>query len=382
MTSHLEKNGKTSAKLEQAKPGRRVSQDHVNGKHPGIMAPPTKLEDQDPTPVTTSKGQKTLLVRGKTKEISLGAGDSNLLTSSSLISNKGGVIKLGTTGVKLEIPPNAFHSDDDEQKIQIRILPHHILDEDAECFEDHSTTMVEILPNRLKLKEFATLTLPHCLIVKNEQSCKIEVYQSHHTKGQRPSWEDISDSSNPKVSGTLCKIMLKEFSWIRFNIDDKWVEGKKLYMYTRGEMVKPGKSCVTALVGYLPALPEYTSTEVTEAEFNHTWMETLEDEIVPRYFKGGHWQSLIFKKDPRNSLMISIASFMPSNGWEASSEIGEQKIIAYGDIETSQLRSCPFTFNRLQAEVEYPTCHFKISHLHGGVTIFVNLEVFILTILD
>ncbi|KAJ8019319.1 hypothetical protein HOLleu_42134 [Holothuria leucospilota] len=197
----------------------------------------------------------------------VGVQDSNCLTSSSLISGNGGVIKVGNTGVKLEIPPNAFENDEEEHEIQIRILPCHIFDGDAECFEDHSTTMVEILPNNLRLKKFAKLTLPHCLIVKDGKRCKAQVFQSHHTEGEKPRWEDFSESANPIVSGALCKILLNKFCWVKFNIPGEDVIGKMLFVYIAGEKVERDADFITTLVGCFPALPGYKRVNATQEDF-------------------------------------------------------------------------------------------------------------------
>lgn len=105
------------------------------------------------------------------------------LEASSTISNSGGIITVSDTGVELEIPKNAFHDGSKDPLIEVKILPRRIYDDPPNCFEDHSTVMVEILPNNLQLKRPIKLTLPHCLIIREASTCEVKIFKSHHEQG-------------------------------------------------------------------------------------------------------------------------------------------------------------------------------------------------------
>ncbi|WP_411026686.1 hypothetical protein, partial [Salmonella sp. s54395] len=74
------------------------------------------------------------------------------------------------------------------------------------------------------------LTLPHCLCLKKGAERKARIYQSHHEEGSKPLWEET-----PGARYTLrerdCLIWLLSFSWKKFDVEDKLVDGKYIMVY-------------------------------------------------------------------------------------------------------------------------------------------------------
>ncbi|KAJ8025977.1 hypothetical protein HOLleu_33691 [Holothuria leucospilota] len=159
------------------------------------------------------------------------AGDIHCLEATTSISKEGGNIEIPYTGVELQIRPDSFLREDEVHLITVKILPRRLFDEAASCFEDHSTVMVEILPNNLKLQRPAKLTLPHCLILKDPKNCDVKIFHSHHDPGGKES------------------------------------EGKKLFLYTLGKRYTRNSKFVTAEVGYFPALPGNDMIKLEDADF-------------------------------------------------------------------------------------------------------------------
>ncbi|KAJ8049343.1 hypothetical protein HOLleu_02048 [Holothuria leucospilota] len=174
------------------------------------------------------------------------------MMSSSVISSEGGVISIYGTGVELHVPPGALQ---DENLIQLKILPHHENDTPAKCFEDHSTVMVEVFPNKLTLLQPASLFLPHCLKIKSVKECDVRVFQSHHTQDQEPLWEDVTWRVQYLLSDIRCEIKIQEFCWIKYSIKGAQVEAKRLLLYAVGKKCKEDSKCVTVHVGYCLDLP-------------------------------------------------------------------------------------------------------------------------------
>lgn len=284
---------------------------------------------------------------------------SNSLRATSVITKDGGVIKVGQTGVKLEIPPGAIENNE-AQEIQITIIPPAILNELAHRFEDHSTTIVEILPNKLRLKKNAILTLPHCLVLKDEKKCKVQVWQNHQIRECDPRWENISESAQPKITGFLCQMTLEQFCDTKMDVSGEDVIAKMLLIYTLVKRIKPEKNKVTAFVGYCPFLPQYKGF-VCNKQTGQT-------------FQVGGWQQLEFKKEKKEPLAISITRVIPQNSCKPTTEIGETQHIRYTTILLSKEQNCPFTFYRTNSKDCFPTCHFEVSHAEEKIEEAVDLK--------
>ncbi|KAJ8049353.1 hypothetical protein HOLleu_02067 [Holothuria leucospilota] len=174
--------------------------------------------------------------------------------SSSVVSTKGGVLSIDETGVELHIPPNAFEAGIKEIEIDLRIIPYSSFGSSL-SFEDHSTVMVEVKPNKLTLKRPASLFLPHCLKLKSTEHCEVRIFQSHHDAGEIPSWEDITQSVTYSLSESCCVIHLKKFCWIKYTVHGNEVLGKNIMLYVIGEQSDYDSEYVRVDVGYYPNLP-------------------------------------------------------------------------------------------------------------------------------
>lgn len=301
------------------------------------------------------------------------AENTETLSVTKLVPRDGPFLKVGETGVQLEIPPDACPNDNKEYSVRIKIHPHNTFNEHAKCFEDQSTTVVEIQSNELQLQKPVKLTLPHCLVLRDEKKCKVRVLQSHHREGETPNWEDISASAAPELTDDLCKMSLKQFGWIKFEIDGEYVKGKTLFIYSLIQNIKANDEKLTFFVGYSPALPDGRKDQIIE-----TGCKPLEGKLCARrkgmYYTGGHWQYLFFSKQPKEDLKICMTEVIPSNFTETSSYVNCEKIITYEAIRLSQEKRFPFTFSREDRTVDFPTCHVKVSHLQQDLTLCIDLE--------
>ncbi|KAJ8027689.1 hypothetical protein HOLleu_29710 [Holothuria leucospilota] len=180
------------------------------------------------------------------------------METSAVVDNHGCVLRIPGTGVALNIPPNAFYDEGEEHNVTLRILRHQFIDESS--FEDLSTVMVEILPNKLTLLEDARLILPHCLEIQNPEECLVQVFESHHDPETEPLWKDISQSVSYTLRESFCEIFLKSFCWVKYKLPTgERVKAKKIVVYATGNVPAPfqGHKCnrATIDVGYHPDLP-------------------------------------------------------------------------------------------------------------------------------
>lgn len=175
-----------------------------------------------------------------------------------VVGNHGFVLRISNTGVALHIPPNAFHIEDEKHNVTLRILPHTFFNESS--FEDLSTVVVEILPNKLTLLEDAKLTLPHCLEIQSPEEFRVQVFQSHHDPGTKPLWKDISQSVSYTLGKSFCDIFLKSFACVKYKLSTgKTVKGKKIVVYATGDVPTTfqdhKRNHARIDVGYYPHLP-------------------------------------------------------------------------------------------------------------------------------
>lgn len=108
------------------------------------------------------------------------------LKAEAEISREGGKLEIPNTGVKLDVPPNAFEHDVDHFLIQMKIILPGVFDEPATSFTSNTSTVVEVLPNNLRLKEAVSLTIPHCLELEADRkdgSYTAKIFISHHEIG-------------------------------------------------------------------------------------------------------------------------------------------------------------------------------------------------------
>lgn len=149
--------------------------------------------------------------------------DTMEITSS--ISRKGGLLQFSNRGIKLVFPPNAVTV---EHNIQVKIIPPSLSYEPT--LLSSNSVVLQLLPNGLQLKREVSLTFTHCLTYTNEEKVKAKIYVSHHGKGQRPRWEE-----RPLIPyifhHSKCTVRLRDFCWLKVQIDDTEVEAKNLVVF-------------------------------------------------------------------------------------------------------------------------------------------------------
>ncbi|PIK39748.1 putative netrin receptor UNC5B isoform X1 [Apostichopus japonicus] len=201
---------------------REFEKEFINENHflniPGIFGPSfyhTQVTSADQVSIRTSENIKK------------DEGDSRSMRAESKIGKDGGALGIQNTRVSLQIPPGALQRD---YFVQMRIIPHHYLDETELSFASNSSVVVELLPNNVKLSKPATLTLPHCLVLKKKCGWKAKVYSSHHKEGNQPQWEE-EQNAQCDVTYETCVMQFYNFSWKKVQIGDDKVEAKRIMLY-------------------------------------------------------------------------------------------------------------------------------------------------------
>ncbi|PIK35963.1 hypothetical protein BSL78_27205 [Apostichopus japonicus] len=184
------------------------------------------------------------------ENIKKGEGDCHSMIAESKIGKDGGTLDIQNTGVSLEIPPGALQRD---YVIRMRIIPHHHLDDAELSFASNSSSRVELSPNNVKLLKPATLTLPHCLVLKKKCERKAKVYSSHHKEGSRPQWEE-ERNTQCDVTYETCVIRLYNFCWKKVKIGDHIVEAKKIVLFAAKDSLST-KNEIFLDIGYYWQLP-------------------------------------------------------------------------------------------------------------------------------
>ncbi|KAJ8049327.1 hypothetical protein HOLleu_02027 [Holothuria leucospilota] len=266
------------------------------------------------------------------------------LEASAVISKDGGVVQISDTGVELHIPRDAFQGFfKSGLTIQLRILPHHVYDGPAKRFEDHSTVMVEVLPNDLELKRSARLFLPHCLKLNSAIHSEVRIFKGHHNADKKQLWEDITTSVTYSLSRSYCEIRMKRFCWIKYTIRGQ-VKAKTLKLYTKVKKFDENAASVTVDVGCYPSLPggkkATEDSEASQADF-------LGDE-----------RDFCFLKEPQKDLHISLAK--RPGGWKSNDPPKHEIIIPYRTIQNSIETNCHFLFKWDGRTSVVALCEFEV----------------------
>lgn len=106
-----------------------------------------------------------------------------MFSTVEVISREGGIIGIQNTDVKLEILPDALPEGMNSCRICLKIVVNVHTEEQPCTFGSNCSVVVELLPNNLKLRRPASLTLPHCLQLKQTVGKNVTVFMSHHEKG-------------------------------------------------------------------------------------------------------------------------------------------------------------------------------------------------------
>lgn len=106
-----------------------------------------------------------------------------MLETKATITKNGGVLEIPNTNVTLMIPPDSLPEDMQHCEMHLRIIPREVLKERVTLFSLNSSIVVEILPDSLKFRQPARLTVPHCWVLQGTGERKARIYISHHETG-------------------------------------------------------------------------------------------------------------------------------------------------------------------------------------------------------
>lgn len=266
------------------------------------------------------------------------------LNANSVVSVEGGVISIDDTDIELNILPHSFQNSYEKHKIQLRVLPNQVFEEPTNCFEARSTTIVEIRPNNLRLKRPASLFLPHCLKLKDSKRCEVRIFQSHHTKGQNPLWEDVTTTVEYSLCESWCKMKINRFGWVRYTLRGSQVKAKKLKLYALGENCDKGTNHVNVEIGYHLDLPGH----------ENVIREKLKDKFL------GDSRKFLCFKEARDDLEVKFLEANPN--WNLTNLPELPRKISFANIESSVevKQSCLFELQRDHHTSKLPQCVFEI----------------------
>ncbi|PIK59197.1 hypothetical protein BSL78_03894 [Apostichopus japonicus] len=254
---------------------------------------------------------------------------------TSSISRKGGLLQFSNRGIKLVFPPNAVTV---EHNIQVKIIPPSLSYEPT--LLSSNSVVLQLLPNGLQLKREVSLTFTHCLTYTNEEKVKAKIYVSHHGKGQRPRWEE-----RPLIPyifhHSKCTVRLRDFCWLKVQIDDTEVEAKNLVVFAAKKILR-NKKTAKVEIGYYEDIPERGEPNILK--FN--------PDIKPEQS-----QLLKFIKEGKQPLSISFNGTVPEDTWYTEQGKAEET-----------LQKCHVTFlyhdklNQVSSRLIYAQKHtFRVS---------------------
>lgn len=278
---------------------------------------------------------------------------TNSLRVEKTISKDGGFLDIPDSEVSLTFPPDAFHDGRDQCLIQMRIIPRSNIPYTSTLFASNSTVTVELLPNNLRLKHPAKLTLPHCLLLKRDVEYKARIFMSHHEGNGEPEWEEIA--SEHQLDETKCTIRLHKFCWTKFEVDGKLVDGKRIKVYTAARRI------------YLP-------DDIAQIEFGYHLDLPGEEEILRLNKKLilAQRKSYLFLRDGGHPLKVWLERIIPSTWSYLTPERNPQEI-PFRYVAAGIEYSCPFVLLQDKKGVDIPFCLFMTSQ-NGKFELTLNIR--------
>ncbi|XP_071843633.1 uncharacterized protein [Apostichopus japonicus] len=252
---------------------------------------------------------------------------------------KGAHMHIPDTGVELDIPAGAVRH---KQLIEMTIIPFDKQFASIENFSSNSSVVVELLPNKARFSSPVHLKLPHCLqLKKNYKEIKnhVKVFVSHHEEGP-PVWKEDS-SAKCTLEENHCVIRLKQFCWVKFEINDKIVVAKRIKVFTAGKRLLANESIAEMEVGYYMDLPGRAENMITTLgmDFYQT-------------------KPFIFVKEGELSLQLILNKIVPKE-WTYITPNELLKTISYKSIADDKDTSCPFALEKSSSSERKPYCIFK-----------------------
>ncbi|KAJ8018526.1 NACHT, LRR and PYD domains-containing protein 10 [Holothuria leucospilota] len=263
------------------------------------------------------------------------------LNVEKVISIEGGYLEIPDTDVSITFPPDAFHDKRHQCLIQMRIIPRSKIPYTSSLFASNSTVTVELLPNNLRLKHPAKLTLPHCLHLKKDVKHEARIFMSHHEENTEPQWEEIS--CQHQLDETKCTIWLNRFCWTKFEVDGELVDGKRIKVYTAARKIFLPDDMAEIQVGYHLALPG-------EEEILRSNKHLILAERKP----------YLFLRDGGHPLNVWLERVIPKT-WEYLTPDKNPRDIPFDYVAAGIEYSCPFPIHQETKGVDIPYCMFMTS---------------------
>ncbi|KAJ8034548.1 SH3 domain-containing kinase-binding protein 1 [Holothuria leucospilota] len=278
------------------------------------------------------------------------------MSVESTITNDGGLLKIDGTDVQLIVPAGAFKEDRSECLIRLSIIPPGSHDEASSSFCSNSSTIVELLPNNLKLKLPVQVTLPHCLQLKKDTQNKVKILMSHHEGDAQPRWEEVFDHRYI-LDDKKCTIWMKRFCWTKYEIDDEIVEAKRIQIYTAAKPVCVPDYITAIQVGYHLDLPG--AGEVLRQN-----PSLIVDQRMP----------YLFLREGKHPLKVFLIKTLP-NTWTYSTPEDNPQEIPFRSVASSVEYSCPFILQHDTDTTMVPTCIFKASQNENDLKLQIRPKV-------
>ncbi|KAJ8034183.1 THO complex subunit 1 [Holothuria leucospilota] len=212
------------------------------------------------------------------------------------VTKAGETLTISDSGVKLEVPPNAIPTHMEQCRIQMKITPSRVVEDQVTSFCSNSCTAVEISPCNLSLHCPARLTLPHCLTFKKKKDCKARIFINEEEGSPSP-WLEKQDLEY-ELNDSVCIMHLEKLCCVKYSIDDDGVKAKRIILYTAAKSLKQNDALAEVEVGYYsdipggrellqlnPKLEVDSETELLFMEKQKLALELLLDCVIPLQWK-------------------------------------------------------------------------------------------------
>ncbi|KAJ8034535.1 NACHT, LRR and PYD domains-containing protein 10 [Holothuria leucospilota] len=263
-----------------------------------------------------------------------------ILEVAATITRTGGVVEIPYSGVRLDIPRNALVTGEDERIITMKIIPTSFSDTSPTNFGKNSSVTVELLPNDMKFQIPVRLELPHCLQLKKHTTYSAKIFMSHHEQGNKPIWE-VKANQSYQLTDTSCKILLSTFCWVKYEIDDKIIEAKKIQIYSAGRKMSLCDQSCEPEIGYYPDV-------AGGGEILRLNKQLLVSSTKP----------FLFYKEGKEPLRVQFLEIVPKE-WRYITPEDNPLEISFECVALSEERSLPFVFTKESEKPSIPVCVFR-----------------------
>ncbi|KAJ8034435.1 Protein NLRC5 [Holothuria leucospilota] len=269
--------------------------------------------------------------------------EQTILETKTTVSSSGGVIEIPNTGVKLYVPQGALEENLDQCSISMKIIPPDVTDKSITEFDftSNSSVIVELLPDNLTFQHPVELTIPHCLQLVKGVEYKASIFISHHKEGTKPLWEEKAEHKH-HLMDSFCTILLDSFCWVKYYIDGRIVDAKRIQVYAAGRQISYEDTSYEAMVGYYPDVPG-------GGQILHS-----NERLVVASKK-----TFLFYKEGEQPLKILLQKIVPKE-WKHLREEENPKEIPFERIAVDEEWSRAFVFRKTSQEPLIPMFIFRV----------------------